>query len=176
MRMTAPSSGTNLPCKWRLRGTGKMASVAATPGRQHRINDRNPFRSFGPHGLGFADDDARLKHQSACAPVPNSGRVVGYPDATLQFHSCAPRRSSRPEDTPHLRNRERLRPGPSFKRRRILSNVLHEEDAPILRVNSGIYHRKVQILNNVILRCGPGRDRTDDLPGWPGRAAFLSAM
>ncbi len=59
--------------------------------------------------------------------------------------------------------REWLSSEPRPKTRRILSCILHERKAPILRGNSGIVWCKLQILNYLRLRGGPGRDRTDDL-------------
>jgi hypothetical protein len=52
---------------------------------------------------------------------------------------------------------------PGFKTRRILSCVLQEQEAPILRGNLGISRCKLEILKGLGLRGGPDRDRTDDL-------------
>ena len=59
--------------------------------------------------------------------------------------------------------REWLCYGPGFKTRRILSCVLQEQEAPILRGNLGISRCKLEILKGLGLRGGPDRDRSDDL-------------
>src|ERR1035438_8178070 len=80
-----------------------------------------------------------------------------------QFNSARPRRSSFPEDTRHCPIREWLCSGRGSRTRRILSSVLHEHEALILRGNSGLSCRKIKILKYLRLIGGPDRDRTDDL-------------
>jgi len=56
--------------------------------------------------------------------------------------------------------REWLCYGPGFKTRRILSCVLQEQEAPILRGNLGISRCKLEILKGLGLRGGGNRERT----------------
>src|ERR1035437_9216550 len=63
----------------------------------------------------------------------------------------------------HFPIREWLCSRPGFKMRRILSCVLHEREALILRGNLGISCCKLKILKELRLYGGPDRDRTDDL-------------
>ena len=89
--------------------------------------------------------------------------LLGYPIACETVQFCAPRRFSFPEDTRHVPIREWLCSGPGFRTRRILPGVLHEQKALILRGNLRVSLCKLQILKDLLLYGGPGRDRTDDL-------------
>ena len=96
----------------------------------------------------------------------SSARMVNHPGVWpiyVAVKFCAPRPSTFPKDTRHFPNREWLSSRPSFKPRRILSRVLHQQEVPIVRGNSRISCCKLKILKGLGLRGGPGRDRTDDL-------------
>lgn len=77
-----------------------------------------------------------------------------------RFKSARLRHSFFPEDTRHFPIREWLCSGPGFKTRRILSCVLQEQEAPILRGNLGISRCKLEILKGLGLRGGGNRERT----------------
>ena len=86
-----------------------------------------------------------------------------------RFNSARPRRCSYPRDTRHFPIGEYLCSGPGFKTRRILSRVLHEQKSPIGQGSRAVYRCKLQSLKYLKRIGGPDRDRTDDLPGMPGR-------
>ena len=86
---------------------------------------------------------------------------IGVPARRLNL--CVPRHSYFPGDTRHFPIREWLCLGADLKPRRILSCLLQEQKACILRGNLGIVGCNLQISEDLRLYGGPGRDRTDDL-------------
>jgi hypothetical protein len=94
---------------------------------------------------------------------PASHSFISYPIACEAVQFCAPPTFLLSGGHTAFPIREWLCYGPGFKTRRILSCVLQEQEAPILRGNLGISGCKLKILKRLGLRGGPDRDRTDDL-------------
>ena len=94
---------------------------------------------------------------------PASHSFISYLMACEAVQICASRHSYFPKDTRHFPIREWLCLAADFSTRRILSCVLQEQKAPILRGYFGIVGFYLQIQKDPRLFGGPGRDRTDDL-------------
>jgi hypothetical protein len=91
---------------------------------------------------------------------PASHPFISILIACEAIQSCAPSTLFPPKDTRPFPIRERLCCYRCFKTRRVLSSVLREQEAPILRGNSGIVYCKLKILNYLQLRVLPEIQRS----------------